>query len=380
MVYNNAGNFLIAGNDEHGVMPPTLGKRTPVMPYINRAIYENEFNYMAKNYFLADCLRIGFNILDVKPNRQDLSISSRVVIVNRANPTLLVTFAYNAYGDGLSFNNVSGMEVFYSPINVYSEQSRALAYAVYDAVLDAIQTRGRGVKTLDVAMLSSVNTRSILVEAGFMTNFEETKLMLDPDFQDKVGRGACGGVCNYLNVRYIPLEEDVFQTLRRGSSGRLVRYLQFLLKMNGYSVGAVDGIFGNNTQNAVLSFQQANNLTADGIVGAATWGKLNNFNPENRTLRKGSIGAEVEYLQRKLYSKLYDPGVIDGIFGNRTENAVREFQAENGLVVDGIVGPATWNAIMDNSKSRPLTTTVGVSKNQYFQFIKDLQSKPKDEY
>ena len=84
MPYNNPQNYLIAGNDEHGVNPPTAGKRTPIMPYIDRAIYENEFNYAAKNAFLADCLRIGFNILDVKPNRQDLSISNRVATVNRA--------------------------------------------------------------------------------------------------------------------------------------------------------------------------------------------------------------------------------------------------------------------------------------------------------
>ena len=49
---NNAGNYIIGGNDEHGINPPTIGKRTPVMPYINRSIYENEFNYAAKKNFL----------------------------------------------------------------------------------------------------------------------------------------------------------------------------------------------------------------------------------------------------------------------------------------------------------------------------------------
>ena len=97
MAFNNASDFLIAGNDEHGVMPPTFGKRTPVMPYINRSIYENEFNYSAKNSFLMDCLRVGFFILDVKPNRQDLSVSSRVVIVNNSNVSLVVTCALPIY-------------------------------------------------------------------------------------------------------------------------------------------------------------------------------------------------------------------------------------------------------------------------------------------
>ena len=42
-------DFYIGANDEHGVNPPTQGKRTPVVPGLNRQIYENEFNRSAKN-------------------------------------------------------------------------------------------------------------------------------------------------------------------------------------------------------------------------------------------------------------------------------------------------------------------------------------------
>ena len=38
-----ASNFLIGANDEHGLNPPTAGKRTPIMPYINRSFYENYY-------------------------------------------------------------------------------------------------------------------------------------------------------------------------------------------------------------------------------------------------------------------------------------------------------------------------------------------------
>ena len=68
--------------------------------------------------------------------------------------------------------------------------------------------------------------------------------------------------------------------------------------------------------------------------------------PQNRTLstiRQGSRGALVTYAQEKLYSKLYpEVGTVDGIFGSKTAQAVRNFQRENGLVVDGIIGPRTW--------------------------------------
>ena len=356
MPYNNPQNYLIAGNDEHGVNPPTAGKRTPIMPYIDRAIYENEFNYAAKNAFLADCLRIGFNILDVKPNRQDLSISNRVATVNRSGADAVVTFAYNAYGDGTTFNSANGVEGFYSPLNPYPNQSRNLVDLVYSSILLAVDLNGRGVKALDVGMLSNVDCVACLMECGFMTNFREARLMLDPDFTNTVGRAACRGVCQYFNVQYTDINDFTFPTLRQGSRGNLVKYLQFMLSTMGYSVGSMDGIFGSNTAAAVRAFQQANGLDADGIVGRRTWYKLNNLTPQASTLRRGSFGAEVRYLQQKLYSKLYPVGTIDGIFGTNTENAVKEFQRENGLVVDGIVGKNTWAALDDDSTAREQST------------------------
>ncbi len=354
MAYNNAYDYLIAGNDEHGINPPTPGKRTPMMPYIDRQIYENEFNYAAKNAFLADCLRVGFRIFDVKPNRPDLSVSNRVANVNRSGANAVVTFAYNAYGDGTTFNNANGIEGYYAPLNIYPNQSSRFANLIYDRILANTGLNGRGVGTLDVGMLSNVRCVAGLFECGFMTNFREAKLMLDPDYHLAVGRGACQGVCEYFNVEYVDIQNQNFPTLRQGSTGRYVRYLQFMLKTKGYAVGNVDGVFGVNTRSAVQAFQQANGLTVDGIVGKNTWYKLNNLTPEARVLRLGDYGAEVKYLQQKLYSKLYNVGPIDGIFGQQTQQAVKEFQSENGLFVDGIVGRDTWRAILNNNNSRPL--------------------------
>ena len=59
-----------------------------------------------------------------------------------------------------------------------------------------------------------------------------------------------------------------------GSRGDAVRKLQELLNALGYDCGSVDGIFGSKTYAAVLAFQKANGLAADGIVGSLTWGKL----------------------------------------------------------------------------------------------------------
>lgn len=41
----------------------------------------------------------------------------------------------------------------------------------------------------------------------------------------------------------------------------------------------------------------------------------------------------------------YSCGVVDGIFGDDTKDAVKAFQAERGLAVDGVVGQKTWNEL-----------------------------------
>ena len=336
--------YYIGANDEHGQNPFTLGKRTPVMPYLNVPFYENQFNRPTKIRFLEACLRCGFAVYDVKPELTDTSVSTRVARVNRQNLTLLVTFGYNAFGSGNTFNSASGISTFYSQQNARPNQSRALAEDMYEQLLNGTNQRGRGVSALvDVGVLQSVNCVSALVEPGFMTNFDEAKLMLDPDYQTEVGEECCRGVCQYLGANYVARELGNYPTVRVGSQGNFVYLLQFMLRQNGYNL-TVDGIFGNGTQAAVIDFQSKNGLTADGIVGQNTWRTLLVL-PPRPTVRQGDRGVYVRYLQEKLTSKLYPLGTIDGIFGNATQNAVVQFQQENGLTPDGIVGPRTWEIV-----------------------------------
>lgn len=335
-------DFLIGANDEHGVNPPTSGKRTPVVPGLNRQIYENEFNRVAKNRFIEACMRQDFSVFDVKPELQDVSINERIRRINSQNLTLLITFAYNAYGE--TFSSASGLEVFYSPQNIKANQSRNLAENLYAELLGGTSQNGRGVKTLDVGVLSSVNCVSSLIEAGFMTNLREARLMINPLFQTEVGEEACHGVCNYLGVSYLSRDNlNNYPLLRSGSQGNFVYLLQFILNEYGYNL-TVDGIFGSRTLNAVRDFQRNNSLSVDGLVGTNTWRTLLTL-PPYPLLREGYRGAYVALLQQLLESNLYPVGGIDGIFGSRTLSAVRAFQGANNLAVDGLVGNNTWNAL-----------------------------------
>jgi len=159
---------------------------------------------------------------------------------------------------------------------------------------------------------------------------------------------------------------DAGGILREGSRGDAVKAMQQLLADRGYSPGLIDGIFGAATTKAVVLFQSRSGLRADGLVGPATMSALQTTGndapasgdtaapgddtetPASETvgiLRKGSRGDAVKRIQQLLSDRGYSPGLIDGIFGPRTEIAVLSFQEAATLRVDGLVGPSTRKAL-----------------------------------
>ena len=142
--------------------------------------------------------------------------------------------------------------------------------------------------------------------------------------------------------------------VRQGDRDHPVRTLQDLLRERGHSV-TVDGIFGPRTDAAVRDFQRAKSLIVDGIVGPQTWGAL------IVTVRRGSTGDAVRGVQEEFQFRNLsgDPSkglAVDGIFGPKTDAAVRGFQEAiradvPSMLVDGIVGPMTWQALVSGMLS-----------------------------
>lgn len=104
-----------------------------------------------------------------------------------------------------------------------------------------------------------------------------------------VGSFAAVGSAVELRADTVITQSDVFAAavLRQGAKGGEVKEVQRRLKMWGYYNGSVDGIFGAGTKAAVISFQKKNGLTADGVVGKATYKALG-MNSSYEALSGGS--------------------------------------------------------------------------------------------
>lgn len=135
--------------------------------------------------------------------------------------------------------------------------------------------------------------------------------------------------------------------LQKGSRGDEVKELQQNLTTLGYDTKGTDGIFGSDTEAAVIAFQKAYSLSADGKAGPATQSAIAKaLDYHNKgILTVGSRGTKVSELQRNLTKLGYDTKGTDGIFGSNTKSAVVAFQRDHGLSQDGIVGDNTHNAI-----------------------------------
>lgn len=148
------------------------------------------------------------------------------------------------------------------------------------------------------------------------------------------------------------------QIYRVGDRGQEIVDIQSrLVELGALIDGAeLDGTFGSTTERAVRWFQRDRMLRVDGLVGPDTWEQLveAGWCLGDRTLYLRAPmfrGDDVRELQRKLNALGFDSGKEDGLYGTRTDVALRQFQRNVGDEPDGIVGPHTLGVLR---RMRPL--------------------------
>ena len=186
--------------------------------------------------------------------------------------------------------------------------------------------------------------------------------------------------------------------LRRGDTNADVALVQFILNRISQNYPAipklsVDGVFGSATESSVRAFQSIFDLTADGVVGPATWYQLillyvavqrlselqslgqtyTRYNWElPEALSVGSSGSRVTFLQYVLsvlsqFISSIPQADITGTYTEATAASVSAFQQYAGLSATGAIDDATWNAlyaqysairseVLSNGELFPITT------------------------
>lgn len=136
-----------------------------------------------------------------------------------------------------------------------------------------------------------------------------------------------------MMIALVPAGSVQAATYKKGSSGNQVRNLQRNVSFLGYSVGTIDGKFGNNTKNGVKNLQKDLYFEQTGIVDQ----NLNN-------LIKGTVMDIQSYLKEKGYYT----GEIDGIAGTGTKNSLKKYQKAEGYSQTGIVSDLLlWDILND---------------------------------
>lgn len=137
----------------------------------------------------------------------------------------------------------------------------------------------------DLYELKNTNAVAFYEEHAFHDNLEDITWF--HTHMKEIAESAAKGLCEWFGIPYVEAEPEptdnvtdgftaVFPRLSKGSKGDKVRVLQELLLGRGYDLGTygADGDFGATTHRRVVSFQTTQGLSADGIVGDATWKKL----------------------------------------------------------------------------------------------------------
>ena len=176
-----------------------------------------------------------------------------------------------------------------------------------------------------------------------------------------------------------------YTTLKQGDKGTAVTNLQTRLRELGYTRTKADGIYGERTVEAVMAFEAAYGKPQTGIATAALQAVLFSDSalkygtvtptPEATatpeavstysTLTYGSSGSEVMRLQLRLIELGYLSGAADGVFGDMTARAIRDFEQTNGATPTGVATAALQLYLYSDNAQPKATATATPAAGGY---------------
>ena len=196
--------YKIAIDAGHG--SNTAGKRTP------DNYQEHWANVKVASYFAKAMDRCNVSYIKVgwdddnSKDDIDISLSSRQKMIKNAKCDYSISWHFNAFGDGKSYNNAEGIGTFISDKDSCVGDSKKMADSIQSQLIKGTKQKNRGVKrkALSMCNCSMMGTKaSILIECAFMTNKRESELMQSDAFCLECAEEAARGLCQYLGISYV---------------------------------------------------------------------------------------------------------------------------------------------------------------------------------
>jgi N-acetylmuramoyl-L-alanine amidase len=138
----------------------------------------------------------GLRVVRSRTDDSFVSLSDRVEIAQEEKPLLVISLHSNSLD---SVSSVQGIETYY-----YTPQSKALAVALHDQLVNSTGAPDRRVRKARFVLLRETDIPSVLVEMGFMSNPTELRRLQDPDYQGRIVDGLRNGTLDYLTRQLSP--------------------------------------------------------------------------------------------------------------------------------------------------------------------------------
>ena len=215
-----------------------------------------------------------------------VDIPDRTAKANAWGAELYIDMHHNS---GINGGSGGGVEAYSYPGSAEGKKYRD---AIYEAVIAAGGLRGNRAQPLQEKKFDSLaltHMPAVLMEYGFMDSVTDVPVILTDAYAKLVGYATMEGIAKVKGLKKKAVTED---------------------------------------------------------KPAITTTNKEGYTLEMRNLKKGCQGEDVRALQILLNVRGYSCGNADGIFGSRTDKAVRECQRKNGLTEDGIAGPDTMGCLL----------------------------------
>jgi N-acetylmuramoyl-L-alanine amidase/flagellum-specific peptidoglycan hydrolase FlgJ len=192
---------LIAIDDGHGM--ETSGKRTPTgitsIDTGKNFMHENEFNRAVAKYLKAHLEKSGFRTLMVAPTDADTPLATRVSTSNNAKADFYISIHANANTG--KWGTWGGAETYTYKL---SGESYRIGKIIHKHLMKGTPLRDRGVKDgSHLYVVKNTNAPAVLIEAGFMDNLQEAKLLNSDAFRKECAREIAMGICEAFGVKFV---------------------------------------------------------------------------------------------------------------------------------------------------------------------------------